>query len=64
MPGILISALLGTAIGLLCATPGNAAEILLAVLQDREGKTSFHKVTLIDGACTQLLTDFREASKK
>jgi len=39
--------------------PANAAELLIAVLQDKEGKTSLHKITLIDGACTQMLTNFR-----
>jgi hypothetical protein len=63
MHGIFISALLATAIWLLCPTPANAAELLIAVLQDKEGKTSLHKITLIDGACTQLLTNFREQAK-
>jgi hypothetical protein len=63
MHGLFISTLLATAISLLCPMPANAAEVLLAVLQDKEGKTSLHKITLIDGACIQLLTNFREQAK-
>ena len=53
--------LLATAIWFLCPTPANAAEILIAVLQDKEGKTSLHKVTVVAGRVPQHVAVDQEA---
>jgi hypothetical protein len=36
---------------------------IIAVMQDKKGEKSLHRVTLIDGACIQLLTNFRKQAE-
>ena len=45
------------------ASGAHATEILLAVMHESGKKPELHKVNLKDGACIQLLANFREQAK-